>query len=403
MRTRLLLLSAFCAALAAVVSAQGLFLKFDSLSLESNSKASVHLLKTPNGGIQPQAAMDESGTLHLIYFAGEPSEGDIFYVRRKANQTEFSTPLRVNSQPGSAIASGTIRGAQFALGQNGRMHVSWNGSRRATQGDALHSAPMLYARMNVAGTAFEPQRNLMRSSSGLDGGGSVAADKKGNVYVAWHGAGEKKGEEYRHIWLAISTDDGKTFAREVGVSNRNNSKEETGACACCGMRAFVDQQGAVYLLYRTATQMTERGMFLLVSHDKGLTFQGQRMDEWTLTSCPMSSVTVAQARQPLAAWENSGQVFFAPLVTKPLQKPAATAVPGATGKRKHPAIAVNAEGYSLLAWTEGTGWKKGGSLAWQLYDRNGQPTTEKGTAEGVPVWGLATVVALPNSEFTIIY
>lgn len=403
MRTRLLLLCALCAVLATVVSAHDLFLKFDSYFLQSNGKASVRLLKTLNGGIQPQAAMDERGTLHLIYFAGEPSGGDLFYVRREANRTEFSTPLRVNSQPGSAVASGTIRGAQIALGKNGRVHIAWNGSRLATQGDALSSAPMLYTRMNDAGTAFEPQHNLMRISSGLDGGGSVAADKEGNVYVAWHGAGDQKGEEYRRVWLAVATDEGKTFAREVGVSNQNNPKEETGACACCGMRAFVDQQGAVYLLYRTATQMTERGMFLLVSHDKGRTFQGQRLDEWTLTSCPMSSVTMAQARKTLAAWENNGQIFFAPIVAKPLQKPAATAAPGATGKRKHPAIAVNAEGYSLLAWTEGTGWKKGGSLAWQLYDRNGQPTAEKGTAEGVPVWGLATVVALPNGEFIIVY
>ncbi|MCI0347871.1 MAG: exo-alpha-sialidase [Acidobacteriales bacterium] len=361
----------------------------------------VKLLRTPYNGIQPQAVTDERGTLHLIYFAGEPHAGDIFYLRREAEKDNFSDPLRVNSQPGSAVAVGTIRGAHIAIGKNGRVHVAWNGSSKAEPRGPHNSSPMLYARTNDAGNAFERQRNLMQHSHELDGGGSIAADGAGNVYVAWHGAGEQKGEQHRRIWLARSADEGKTFAREVSAFN-----EETGACGCCGMRAFADRNGTVYLLYRTATQMTERGMYLLVSRDKGKTFRGERVDKWTLTSCPMSSVTITSAEQPKIAkmaWENNGQVFLASLDSKPMQETPHISAPGGTGKRKHPAIAVNTRGETILVWTEGTGWKKGGSLAWQVFDSDGKPTPEKGAADGVPVWGLATVVALPSGEFTIIY
>ena len=361
----------------------------------------VTLSRVPGNGVQPQALIDERGTLHLIYLVGEPGSSDVFYVKRAAGQAEFATPLRVNSQTGSAIATGTIRGAQLALGKNGRVHVAWNGSQKAAN-QATFEAPLLYARLNDAGTAFEPQRNLMGQSHALDGGGTIAADRAGNVYVAWHGAGAQKGEEHRRIWLARSTDDGKTFARETAVD-----PDQTGACACCGMRAFVDQTGAVYLLYRTATKMTERGMYMLVSPDKGQHFRGQDLDDWTLTTCPMSSVTMTStmtgAAHPVAAWENNGQVQFAAIDARLAQRPASIAAPATTGKRKHPAIAVNARGETLMVWTEGTGWKRGGLLAWQLYDRAGNPTNEKGMAEGVPVWGLATAVALPNGAFQIIY
>jgi hypothetical protein len=361
----------------------------------------VTLSRVPGNGVQPQALLDERGTLHLIYLTGEPGASDVLYVKRGVGQAEFTAPLRVNSQPGSAIAAGTIRGAQLALGKNNRVHVAWNGSQKAAA-SATHEVPLLYTRLNDAGTGFEPQRNLMQQSRTLDGGGTITADRAGNVYVAWHGAGAQQGEEHRRIWLARSTDDGKTFAREVAVD-----PDQTGVCACCSMRAFVDQTGAVYLLYRTATKMTERGMYMLVSQDRGQRFRGQRLDDWTLTTCPMSSVTITQAgtkaAQPIAAWENNGQVQFAALDVKLAQKPASVSAPAATGKRKHPAIAINARGETLLVWTEGTGWKRGGSLAWQLYDRDGKPTAEKGTAEGVPVWGLATAVALPNGEFQIIY
>src|SRR6185503_19942507 len=103
------------------LSASALALLCAGLSLAQAQTDRVNLLRAPNSGLQPQAALDERGTLHLIYLTGEPSASDVFYVRREAGRNEFSTPLRVNSQPGSAIATGTIRGAQLALGKNGRV------------------------------------------------------------------------------------------------------------------------------------------------------------------------------------------------------------------------------------------------------------------------------------------
>ncbi len=370
---------------------------------------SVNLLRAPDHGLQPQTVVDEHGVLHLIYLAGEPGASDVFYVRRApgqaSNQTGFTAPLRVNSQPGSAVAVGTMRGAHIAIGKNGRVHVTWNGSGKATPRGPQNSDPMLYARMNDAGTAFEAERNLMQVSHELDGGGSLATDKAGNVYVVWHGGGEQKGETHRRVWLARSTDEGKTFAAEAPVF-----RDETGACGCCGMRAFVDGGGALYLLYRTATGLTERGMFLLTSTDQGRSFQGERLDNWTLTTCPMSTVTMtastAGGKQPQAAWENNGQVFFATLdriSTGSGSDLVKIAAPDPTGQRKHPAIATNARGETILVWAEGTAWKKGGSLAWQVFDRDGKPTAGKGTAPDVPVWGLATVVANADGAFTIIY
>lgn len=88
----------------------------------------VAIVATPNGGIQPQAVIDAAGTIHLLYFKGEAGSGDLFYVRRKARDAEFSAPQRVNSEARTAIAAGSVRGGQIALGRNGWIHVGWNGS-----------------------------------------------------------------------------------------------------------------------------------------------------------------------------------------------------------------------------------------------------------------------------------
>ena len=137
--------------------------------------------RVPDGGIQPQAAVDGHGTVHLIYFRGDPSHGDVFYVRSTDGGTTFSPAIQVNHQPGSAIATGSVRGAQIAVGRNGRVHVAWNGSGAALPKAPSGVGPLLYARLNDSGAAFEPERNIIRQAYGIDGGSTVTADGAGHV------------------------------------------------------------------------------------------------------------------------------------------------------------------------------------------------------------------------------
>jgi hypothetical protein len=359
----------------------------------------VNLLRVPNRGIQPQVAVDDKGTVHLIYFRGDPAGGDIFYVHSRDGET-FSRPLKVNSKPGSAIAIGNIRGAHLALGKNGRVHVAWMGSGKDQPKDSVKPTPMLYARLNDAGKAFELQRNVIRAAFGLDGGGTVAADPAGNVYVAWHASEpDTRGEASRCVWVAVSRDEGKTFAPE-----KRAYTEPTGACGCCGMRAFADRRGAVYILYRSASEQVHRDMYLLTSADKAAHFRGVDLDPWKIETCPMSSAAFAEGPAGvLAAWETKGQVYFTRIDPKTGKYTPANQAPGHSQGRKLPAVAANARGQTLLVWTEGMGWNRRGSLAWQVFDRSGKPTRDKGQADGVPVWSLVAVFQRPDGGFTIVY
>ena len=363
-------------------------------SLQGSEPAKVDLIRTPDDGIQPQAVVDDSGTLHLIYLKGDPGGSDIFYVRRRPGQSAFSAPIRVNSQPGSAVAIGTVRGAHLAVGKQGRVHVAWMDLKNAEPKGPPKDA-MLYARSNLQGTAFEPQRNVLQFAAGVDGGASVAADRSGNVYVVWH-AGD--GEPNRRVWVARSRDDGKTFARETAAYD-----EPTGACACCGMRAFADRKGDVYVLYRSAKESVNRDIYMLLSASGGQSFKGVDLHPWKVNGCPMSTASITEGGGVvLAALETMQQVYYAEVEPGTLRTRGPVAAPG-EGSRKHPAVAANSQGERILVWTEGTGWKKGGSLAWQVYDKANRPTTEKGQAPGVPIWSLAAVFARPDGGFSIVY
>ena len=339
------------------------------------ASADVALLRTPDGGIQPQAVVDKSGRIHLVYFKGLPRAGDLFYVTKDAEASDFSKPLRVNSSS-NAIAVGTIRGAQIALGENGRIHVAWN---------SASGKEMLYTRLNDKRDRFEPERNVMTWTGGLDGGGSVAADEKGTVYVTWHGSApdNNRGEVGRAVFVAKSQDEGKTFAKEVRAN-----QTETGACGCCGMKALVSGD-RLYMLYRAATKMINRDMTLLTSDGTE-----RIVSKWNLGSCPMSSAALINGRNGvIAAWEMERQIAFADgdYVISPPE----------SGKRKHPSLAENASGTILLAWAENAGWERGGSLAWQRF-KDDKPIEETGRAQGIPVWSMPAAVAV-GEQFYIIY
>jgi hypothetical protein len=260
---------------------------------------------------------------------------------------------------------------------------------------------MLYARLDDRGTAFEPQRNLMQETFGLDGGGSVAADHGGNVYVAWHGKapGARQGEAGRQILIARSRDEGHTFANERPVS-----EEPTGACGCCGMRLFADSRGVIHGLYRSAREDIHRDIYVLRSGDNGNTFSTALLHPWNINACPMSSMNLIESgNMVLGAWETQTQVYFAPVSRGvDVARAATIAPPGDNPKRKYPALTRNGRGETLLAWVEGSSWQRGGVLGWQIFDSDGRPSTACEVRQSVPVWSFPAVFVRPDDGFAIV-
>jgi hypothetical protein len=197
------------------------------------------------------------------------------------------------------------------------------------------------------------------------------------------------------VWLAVSRDDGKSFAAEQPAWS-----QPTGACGCCGMAMFAGSDSTLRALYRSATEDVHRDIYLLTSGDRGRTFDGRKLHSWDINACPMSSMDFAEGAGKLkAAWETAGQVYLANLDAP---KTAPDSAPGEGKGRKHPRIAIAPNGETLLLWTEGTGWNRGGSLAWQLYEPSGRPSDEAGAKPGVPTWSFGAAVATAGG-FVVIY
>ncbi len=357
----------------------------------------VRVERLPVGAVQPKLTQSFDGSIHLIYLAGDSRASDVFYQTMPPRATAWSTPLKVNSQSGCAIAIGTIRGADLAIGRDGQVHVVWNGSDKATS-RRKSSSPLLYTRKSKSALSFEPERNLIQTTRHLDGGGTVAADAGGNVYVLWHASGPDvaDGEEARTVFLTQSSNDGASFTPE-----RSISPASMGACGCCGMSAITDSHGNVYGLFRAAGHREDRDSILLRSTDHGLSFTTRTLETWKGTQCPMSLPSLSTtADGVIISWETGR------LVASEVVGPNASVQklnPTGSGKRKHPVTVQNRVGQRLMVWSEGTGWQKGGAVEWQLFDAKGTPIGSPERREGLPVWSRPAAVVDAADNFLVIW
>lgn len=351
--------------------------------------AEVRTERVPENGVQPQIVRDNEGTLHLVYLTGPAGGSEVRHATKKTDARDWSSPLTVNSLRASAVAAGTIRGAQAAIGKNSSIHVVWNGP-----GGKGSPSPLYYTRSTNGGRTFEPQRDLRGAARGLDGGATIAASPRGEVFVLWHGVQEDTppGEVNRSVFMLKSTDNGSSFAPASIVN-----VDDPGVCACCSMKSFIAPDGKLLTLYRAARQIDQRDITLLSSPDGGTTFKHEIIGRWPVKICPMSSMTmVASQGQTRAAWETDGTIFTS--VFGSTEGPAAVS----PKKCRHPALAANSKGEVLVCWSAGTGWQKGGELGWTVLNASGKPAGKQGSAPGVPVWGMSAAYVV-NDNFVVMY
>lgn len=350
--------------------------------------AEITFERVPEDGVQPQIAAASDGTLHLVYLKGSKTSYDVRHASKMPGGN-WSDSRTVNSAPGTAVAMGTIRGAQIAIGKDNALHIVWNGP-----GSKDQPAPLLYTRSLDGGRSFEPQRNLRADTKALDGGASIAASSKGEVFIVWHGAAADAtpGEINRRVFILKSTDNGQNFAAPT-IANA----DDPGVCACCSLKAFVTPSGELFTLYRAAREPAQRDVVLMTSRDGGATFQHRDVGRWAINACPMSSFSaISDGKHTRGAWEAEGKVFTAPLDGQ------SDALAVSESNTRHPALAISAKGETLVSWSIGTGWQRGGQLGWQVLDTAGKPTAERGTKPGVPVWGFTAAYA-EGERFVVMY
>ena len=361
--------------------------------LHAAPTATVQVIRTPAGSLVPDAAVDDKGTLHVVYGLNH----NAYYLQSTNNGSSFTSPVKVNSTVTVETEMGE-RGPKLAVGRDGVIHVVW-GDDWAPGVQTF----VRYSRSLDGGRSFEPFKTI--SSMSGDDGVTMAADGLGNVVAFWHVMVAPPPDVPQATWLflARSTNNGETF----GASERVNITNLTGvACSMCMTRARVGQGGSVYLAFRSAMGNI-RDFYMLKGNISENQFTAIRInqDNWNIDYCPMvgPELTFDPYGRALCAFMTSNRVYWA--ISDPPHNDFRLHVATPTGENNEifPTVTANRHGETLFVWQVGPMSTSGtATVEWARYNIDGTPSGQQGVI-GTSFSGTkATVVVGSDDNFYII-
>ncbi|MCX7049742.1 MAG: sialidase family protein [Candidatus Sumerlaeota bacterium] len=333
--------------------------------------AKVTIIPAPANSLVPDAAVDSSGALHLVFGLNH----NAWYMRSDNNGASFTAPVKVNST-GTVETEMGERGPKLAVGGDGVIHVAWMDDWAA--GVKVY---VRYSRSLDGGKTFEA-RKTVSAMSGVDGA-TLAADGAGNVAAFWHVMADPKPSEPQATWLhtARSNDNGTTF----GASEKINASGLAGiACSMCMMRARATSDGSVCLAFRNA-EGNIRDFYVLKGRIAENNFTAARVnqDNWNINYCPMCGpeLTFAPNGQALCAFMSENKVYWAISDTGMTTFSLHVATPSNETDEIFPTAIANRNGDALFVWQVGPmSTASTATVKWACYATDGSFSGKVGTA-----------------------
>src|SRR5688500_17657914 len=239
-------------------------------------------------------------------------QSDVMLARFNSEGAANDSPVRVNADAGAATA---WRGDQPSVSVTDRsVYVLWTAR---VESEGKKGTDLYLSVSNDQGKTFSPAVKVNDDKlPGAHGMHSLAVSKDGRIYVAWldernvrapkpskHAGGHHM-ESNRELFVAYSTDGGKTFS-----ANRKVSED---VCPRCKTALAVSPDGTVYASWRQVLPGNFRHIAVATSTDGGEKFSSPVSvsdDKWMLQGCPVSGPSLsADAKGTLkVVWYAAGE------------------------------------------------------------------------------------------------
>jgi hypothetical protein len=249
---------------------------------------------------EPAIAAAPDGSLYVAWVNhGAKSQGDVMIAHFTGDGQMQGAPVRVNSQSGTATA---WRGdpPTVAIAPDQSVLVGWTARVESESGQATD---IYLSSSRDQGQTFDaPVKVNDDPKPAVHGMHSLTVAKDGAVYMAWldernvspikdmnmdaKAAGHHM-ESNREVFIAASTDGGRSFSR--------NQRVATDACPCCKTALATTSDGRVYLSWRQVLAGDFRHIAVASSADHIKTFTKPVIvsdDQWVLSGCPVSGAAL---------------------------------------------------------------------------------------------------------------
>ena len=245
---------------------------------------------------EPATGIAPDQSFYLAWVNHEPNNrADVMISHYETGKAP--SPVRVNPEAGIATA---WRGDQpsIAVGKNGAVYVVW--TARVESNGKKGTDVYLSVSSDMGRTFATPVKINDDKVSAAHGMHSLAVADDGRIFVSWldernvqapKPSAKAEGhhmESNRELFIADSTDGGRTFSR--------NRKIAGDACPCCKTAMAIAADGTVYVGWRHVLPGSYRHIAVASSSDAGATFSKPVIvsdDKWLLHGCPVSGPSLA--------------------------------------------------------------------------------------------------------------
>ena len=262
---------------------------------------------------EPATGVAPDGSFYVAWVNHEPNNrADVMIGRYEPGKTPAAA-VRVNPEAGTATA---WRGdpPSVAVGKNGSVYVVWT---TRVEVDGKKGTDLYLSTSSDLGKTFgAPVKINDDKVPGAHGMHSLHVADDGRIFVSWldernvvapKPSTKAEGhhmESNREVFIADSTDGGRTFSR--------NRKIAGDACPCCKTALTVSKDGTIYLSWRQVLPGNYRHIAVAASSDAGTTFSKPIIvsdDKWMLHGCPVSgpSLSVADDGTLKVLWYAAGE------------------------------------------------------------------------------------------------
>jgi hypothetical protein len=227
------------------------------------------------------------------------SSTDLYFSRSTDGGDSWSEPRIVNDQPGE-IWGFSVSKPRIAVGPTGTLHVFYPANDYSEQHDK-DMVSARYRRSTDNGQTFSPAITINRPAlsdkesflgenlAATNSFGTMGVAPDGTVITVWQNTADMEDEsDGADGVVAISTDDGKSFAQAVAVLPDND------VCPCCQFTLAFDDT-TTYLGIRKIYE-NGRDSAVARSTDGGRTFSVDgRLDfaRWDINGCPLKPTELA--------------------------------------------------------------------------------------------------------------
>jgi hypothetical protein len=246
---------------------------------------------------EPVTATAPNGGFYVAWVNHKAnSQSDVMLARYDQDGAAGGSAVRVNHTEGVVTA---WRGDPPSVAVSDRsVYVLWTAR---VEVDGKKGTDLFLSTSHDEGKTFNAAVKVNDDKvPGAHGMHALAVANDGRIYVAWlderniqtpkpsRHAGGHHMESNRELFVAYSTDGGKTFSA--------NRKVAENACPCCKTALAVSADGTLYASWRQVLAGNFRHIAVASSTDGGVKFSSPVIvsdDKWKLHGCPVSGPSLS--------------------------------------------------------------------------------------------------------------